>query len=169
MSKNFTKVNFQIKCPAVRVSKDGAQLGVISTDQARQMAFDDGLDLVETVANANPPVCIITNFDKYRYEKKMKEKEQQKKQRQSQKLLKEVRFGPHTSDHDIGFKLTSIKNFLSEGKDVQLILQFKSREIAFKEEGFLVISKVLKGLGEKFKISSPPKLQGKKIVCRIDA
>lgn len=164
----LTRLNFQIKTPMVRVVKDGVQLGVMQTDKARKIALEDELDLVEIAPNANPPVCHIMKYEKYKYEQKQKEKEQKRKQKDSSNELKEVRLSPGIQDHDINTKVATIKRFLSEGKKVLLNLQFKKRQIAHKEEGFRVVNKVIEGLLIEATVEREPRLQGSKISCVLE-
>jgi translation initiation factor IF-3 len=163
--KNYIKVNFQIRVATVRVVQDGKQLGVMPIDKARNIAFDAGLDLVELVPNANPPVCSILDFDKYRYEKRRKEKEQKKHQKSIE--TKELRFSPSTQDHDIETKVNTAKRFISEGKKVVFNVQFTKRELMHKDEGFKIIGKVINFLGDSVSIESPPKMEGTRLICRV--
>lgn len=167
-SKNFIRVNFQIRSSSVRVTQDGNQLGIIPTDQARRIANEAGLDLIETVAHTNPPVCIIAEYGKYRYEQKLKLKEQRKKTRESMVEIKELRLSPAIQEHDIQVKIAHIKKFLSDGKKVVLNLQYKRREFAHKEQGFKVMNKIIAELKEIANIENLPKLEGKKLICRIE-
>jgi len=166
-NKKFTRVNFQIRVPNVRVIRDGEQIGIMPTDKARTMAQEAGLDLVEVVPQANPPVCHIVEYNKYRYQQKQKEKEQHKKQREAFVETKEIRLRPAIQIHDVDIKINNIKKFLSEGKRVQLSLEFKNREITHKEEGFKVMNYVISALGEEAIIDQKPKLNGSRIFCLI--
>ncbi len=165
--QNFTRVNFHIRVPNVRVIRDAEQLGIMPTDKARRLAQDAGLDLVEIVPHANPPVCHIIDYDKYCYQQKQKEKEQQRKQKESATELKEIRLRPNIQDHDVETKVNAIKKFLGEGKKVQLNLQFKNREIAHKDEGFLLIGKIVKNLAECAIVEREPRLEGKRLICLL--
>ena len=93
------RVNYQIKCPTIRLVENGNQLGIFNTDKARKMAFDKGLDLVEMVSHAKPPVCAILQYDKYRYEQKLKQKEVRKKQTSYEN--KEMRVRPGLEENDV--------------------------------------------------------------------
>lgn len=161
--KNFIRVNFQIKAPSVRVIREDEQLGIMPIEKARKTAQDLGLDLVEVVPQAKPPVCKIIDYAKFRYEKDMKEKEQRKKQKVLE--VKEIRLGANTNEHDIEVKVKSASKFLSEDKKVKLSLLFKKREIMHKENGFKIIEKVISSLEEIAKVEIPPKLEGKRITC----
>ena len=164
--KQFTRVNFNIRCPTVRVTQDGKQLGIMSTDAARKLAYDDGLDLVEIAPMAQPPVCSIMDFEKFRYEQKQKEKEQKKKQKHSE--IKELRLRPGIQDHDVGTKIDAVRRFLSEGKKVQLNLQFKNREITHKEEGFRVMTRIVKDLADCANVERAPSMDGNRLICRLE-
>lgn len=165
--QNFTRVNFQIRVPNVRVVQDGNQLGIMPTDKARFMAQDLGLDLVEVAPHANPPVCHIIEYAKYLYQQKQKEKDQQRKQKESAQELKEIRLRPRIQDHDIETKAGAAKKFLAEGKKVQLTLQFKNREITHKDEGFKVMEKIIKSLEAVASVEKEPRLEGFKLICRL--
>jgi translation initiation factor IF-3 len=164
---SFIRVNYQIRIATVRVVKDGEQLGIMSTDKARKIAQDAGLDLVEIVPNATPPVCHIIDYDKYRYQQKQKEKEQKRKQKDSINELKEIRLRPGIQNHDIETKISAIKRFLSDGKKVQLSLFFKAREITHKEEGFRVIKKIVDELIDVANIEREPRMEGNRLICRL--
>ena len=164
----FTRVNFQIRVPNVRVVQDDNQLGVMSTDKARQLAQDAGLDLVEVAPHTKPPVCHIISYDKYRYQLKQKEKEQKRKQKDSANELKELRLRPGIQNHDIDTKVNAARKFLEEGKKVQFNLQFKSREIIHKDEGFKVMEKIIGSLSEISSVERSPRLEGYKLICRLE-
>lgn len=166
--QNFTRVNFQIRVPNVRVVQDGNQLGVMPTDKARLLAQDAGLDLVEVAPHADPPVCHIIEYEKYRYQQKQREKEQIRKQKDSAQELKELRLRPGIQDHDIETKSNAAKKFLEAGKKVQLTLVFKNREITHKDEGFKVMEKIIKSLDVVASVERAPRLEGFKLVCRLE-
>jgi translation initiation factor IF-3 len=163
--QNFIRVNFQIRCPNVRVVQDGEQLGVMPVDVARRRAQDQGLDLVEIVPNANPPVCEIVDYSKYKYEQKQKDKEKRKKQKQTEQ--KEIRLSPSIQDNDIATKVKAVRQFLEEGKSVQLSLLFRNRQMAHKEVGFQVMNKVVKDVADLATAEKPPRLEGKRLHCRL--
>ncbi len=164
--KNYTRVNFHIKAPTVRVvHEDGTQLGVYPIDAARKLAFDAGLDLVEVAPQAQPPVCRLTNFDKFRYEQKQKEKESKKNQKMVE--TKEIRLRPCTQDHDLETKSNAIRKFLDEGKKVVINLEYKRRELSHRDEGFKVINSLLERVKEFGTVEMQPKMEGNKLTCRI--
>lgn len=164
--KNYTRVNFYIKAPMVRVvHEDGTQMGVLQIDAARKMAYDAGLDLVEIVPNANPPVCRLTNFDKFRYEQKQKEKESKKNQKTIE--TKEVRLRPCTQTNDIETKSNAIIKFLGEGKKVVINVEFKKRELSHRDEGFKIMNSILAKVKDHAVVEMAPKMEGTKLVCRL--
>lgn len=113
------------------INADGEQLGVISTDEARRIAKEQDLDLVEVNPKARPPVCKIMDYGRFKYEEKKKQNEAKK--RQSQVELKEIKLRPKTDDHDIAFKVKHVRRFLEEGNKVKLTVRFRGREITHPE------------------------------------
>lgn len=165
--KNF-RINWQIKSLTVRVIKGEEQLGIISTSEAIKIAQDDGVDLIEIVPGAKPPVCQILDFGKFKYEQRSKDKEFAKKQRESQVITKELRLRPGIQENDIETKLNQAKKFLAEGMKVQFNLEFRGgRQLSHKEQGFLIIQKVIENLNEVGVVEKNPKMDGKKIICSI--
>lgn len=135
--------------------------GVYYTDLAIKWAFDLGLDLVEITPNVDPPVCKIIDFKKFIYLKKKKDKEI--KARTAKTVVKEIRFGPHTDDHDFDFKIKHAMKFLEEGAKVKAYVQFRGRAIVFKDRGELVLLRFIKEL-EPFGVAEElPKLEGKRM------
>lgn len=118
---NRLRVNFQIRIPQVRVMQNGEQLGIMPTEKARNLAYDQGLDLVEMVPNANPPVCHILDYSKYKYEQKVKHKDHMKKQREMVQAVKEIRLSPAIGQHDLDIKIKHIIEFLNEEKKYKFI------------------------------------------------
>lgn len=165
---NFTRVNFQIRVPKVRVVHDEQQLGIMSTDDARRLAQEKGLDLVEIAPQAQPPVCKIMDYGRYKYEQQIKKKDSLRKQREAQIQLKEIRLRPGIAEHDVLTKLAQAKKFLAEGKRVQFNLQFfGKRELSHKEQGFAVINKIISDLAEVGSVERTPKMEGSGIVCLV--
>lgn len=160
------RVNWQIRVPQVRVVRDEEQLGIMSTDEARRLATDNGLDLVEIVPTARPPVCRIMDYGRFKYEQNLKKKESAKKQRESQISVKEIRLRPGTADNDTDTKINQAKKFLEEGHKVQFNLQFKGqREMSHKEQGFCVMKRVMDALESICLVERSPKLEGNRIIC----
>ncbi len=128
------RMNENIRVPEIRViGADGGQIGVMSPREALEIARSKGLDLIEIVPNAQPPVCKIIDFGKWKYEQQKKDKLAKKSSHQQ--LLKEIRFHPRTDTHDFEFKVRHARTFLSEGHKVKAYVQFKGREVAYKQFG----------------------------------
>lgn len=136
-----------------------------SIEEARKLAEKAGLDLVEISPNAKPPVCKVIDYSKFKYEQKKKQKELKAK---AQKVIvKEIRFGPNTDDHDFNFKLNHAKNFLSEGAKLKAYVHFVGRTIVFKERGELLLLRFAKELEEHGKVEQMPKLEGKRMILMM--
>jgi len=120
------------------------------------------LDLVEISPNANPPVCKIIDFKKFLYEQKKKQKEM--KSKSTKVILKEVRFGPNTDDHDYEFKLKHARKFLEEGAKVKAYVFFKGRSIIYKDQGFEMLKRFATDLDDVAKVDQHPKLEGKRLI-----
>lgn len=164
--KNYTRVNFQIKAPNVRVvQEDGTQVGVLQIDAARKLAYDSGLDLVEIVPNANPPVCRLTDFDKFRYEQKQKEKDNKKNQKTVE--IKEIRLRPCTQENDLVTKAGAMERFLADGKKVIVNLEFKKRELSHRDEGYKIMNSLIEKTREFAVIEMAPKMEGTRLICRF--
>ena len=125
------------------------------------MAASQGLDLVEIAPNASPPVCRIVDFSKFKYEQKKKNKEL--KSKSVKIVVKEIRFGPNTNDHDFDFKVKHAKAFLSEGAKIKAYVHFVGRSIVFSERGKLLLQRFAQALAEDGKIESEPRLEGKRM------
>ena len=161
------RVNYQIRCPTIRLVENGNQLGIFNTDNARKMAFEKGLDLVEMVAHAKPPVCAILHYDKYRYEQKLKQKEARKKQKSLE--IKEIRLRPSIQEHDVETKVNAVKKFLAGGKKVMLKLQYKNRELRHKEQGIEVMKKIIESLKDIASVEVQPKFESNnRLICRLE-
>ncbi len=141
MSHDELRINDRIRISPVRlVDEDGEQLGIVPTDEARAMATDRGLDLVEVAPNARPPVCKLMDYGKYKYEQQRKHREARKKQHNV--TVKEVKLRPKIEKHDLDFKLRHARRFLEEGDKVKVTLMFRGREITHPELGVRVLEKV---------------------------
>jgi len=140
---------------------DGKQLGVISLNDAINLARQNGVDLVEIAATATPPVCRLVDFGKYRYEMAKKEKDSKKHQHAS--TVKEVQLSPRIDPHDLGIKVTHAVDFLCEDMKVKVALKFRGREMAHTEVGFQVINKFLAEIAPFGNPDFPPKLIGRGI------
>jgi translation initiation factor IF-3 len=136
------------------------------TYQARRLAEEAGLDLVEVAPHERPPVCRIMDYGKYKYEQSIKEKGRKQKSKDAE--IKELRLRPKIGDNDILVKVNSARKFLEQGKKVQFNLIYKNRELAHKDEGFKVVDKVIEQLKDVGKIEIKPTLQGTKLFCRFE-
>lgn len=166
------RINEQIRVPEVRligeefdviseVAGHNVEAGVYSTPLLLDWAHKAGLDLVEISPNANPPVVKIIDYQKFLYNKKKKERELKAKTVKT--VIKEIRFGPNTDDHDFDFKLKHARNFLEEGAKVRAYVQFRGRSIVFQDRGELLLLKFLKELEDLGAAESLPKLEGKRM------
>jgi len=129
---------------------------------ALDLASEQGLDLVEISPNADPPVCKIIDFNKFLYQQKRKQKEL--KAKQVKVVVKEIRFGPQTDEHDYNFKLKHAQKFLAEGAKVKAFVFFKGRSILFKEQGEILLLRFAQDLEEIAKVEQFPKLEGKRMI-----
>ena len=145
----------------MRVVGENVKVGVYQTPQAIAMAKDQGLDLVEISPKADPPVCKIIDYSKFKYEQKKKQKEIKAKAQKT--VVKEIRFGPNTDDHDFNFKLKHAMNFLNDGAKVKAYVHFAGRTIVFKERGEILLLKFIQALEEYGKVEQLPKLEGKRM------
>lgn len=140
---------------------DNIESDIYSLDDALALARKLELDLVEIVATADPPVCRIVDYQKFLYDKKKKEKEM--KARQGKQVVKEIRFGPNTDEHDFNFKVKHAISFLDDGNKVKAYVHFKGRSIAYKEKGELILLKFAQALEEYGKVELLPKLEGNRM------
>ncbi|MFN3596906.1 MAG: translation initiation factor IF-3 [Rubricoccaceae bacterium] len=160
------RINESITADRVRVVDDEGTHGILTVEQAIAIARSRGLDVVEIAPSADPPVVKIMDFGKYRYEKQKKEKEQRKKQA-AQGELKEIRFRPNTDDHDYGFKLKHAREFLSEGNKVKAWVQFRGRDIIYKERGRSMLDKFIEDLSDISKVDQPPQMEGRRMTIML--
>ena len=149
----------------MRVVGENVQVGIYDINQAVQMAQGQNLDLVEISPKADPPVCKIIDYSKFKYEQKKKQKEIKAKAQKT--VLKEIRFGPNTDDHDFNFKLKHAIKFLEEGAKVKAFVHFVGRTIVFKERGEILLLKFAQQLEEYGKVEQLPKLEGKRMAIFI--
>lgn len=159
------RINEKIRVPQVRLVGDNVEQGVYSTQEALRIADSKGLDLVEISPNADPPVCRITDYQKFLYQQKKKLKEQ--KAKTVKVVVKEIRFGPQTDDHDFNFKLKHAKSFLEEGSKVKAYVFFKGRSILFKEQGEVLLLRFATELEDYAKVDQLPQLEGKKMIIML--
>jgi len=164
-SKEQFRINERINVPEVRLVGENITTGVYSTSKALQMAEDMGYDLVEISTNATPPVCKIIDYQKFLYQQKKRQKEQ--KAKTIKVVVKEIRFGPQTDDHDYNFKLRHAKEFLDEGSKVKAYVFFKGRSILFKEQGEVLLLRFATDLEEYGRVEQMPVLEGKRMIIMI--
>jgi translation initiation factor IF-3 len=149
-----------IRVPEVRlISEDGSQAGVIATDQARELARTEGLDLVEVSPMARPPVCKILDYGKYKFEQEKRIKESKRKQKLGK--LKEIRMQPKIEIHDLQFKARQVRQFLEEGNKVKVTIRFRGRELAHTEIGRDVLGRILEMLVESAVLERRPQMEGR--------
>lgn len=174
--KGQFRINDEIKSPTIRlVGEDFDEIstiagkpieaGVFSTSQAIKWAYDLGIDLVEITAKAEPPVCKIIDFNKFIYLKRKKDKEI--KSKTLKVVIKEIRFGPNTDDHDFEFKVKHATKFLEEGCKVKAYVQFRGRAIAFKDRGELILLRFINELVHLGAAEELPRLEGKRMYVII--
>jgi translation initiation factor IF-3 len=159
------RMNENIRVPEIRVIDEEGQVGVMSPREALEIARERGLDLIEIVPNAQPPVCKIIDFGKWKYEQQKRDKAQKKTQHQQ--LLKEVRFHPSTDTHDFEFKTRHARDFLLEGHKVKATVQFKGREVTYRQFGEGLLTKFLERLADISKIDQQISMMGKQMTVVI--
>jgi len=155
------KINDKIRVPAIRLVGDNVEQGVFTIQEALKFAEDLSLDLVEISPKAEPPVCKICDYKKFLYQQKKKQKEI--KNKTLKVVIKEIRFGPNTDDHDFNFKLNHARRFLEEGSKVKAYVFFKGRTIVFKDRGEILLLKFAQELEDLGKVELLPKMEGKKM------
>jgi translation initiation factor IF-3 len=156
------RINEKIRDVAnVRVVGEGIEQGLFSIEKALEIAREAGLDLVEIVPNADPPVCRVVEYKKFLYEQKKKQKEM--KSKATKVVVKEIRFGPHTDDHDFNFKKNHAIKFLEAGAKVKAYVMFRGRTIVFKQQGEILLLKFAQELEEVGKVEQLPLLEGKRM------
>ncbi|MBN2485190.1 MAG: translation initiation factor IF-3 [Bacteroidales bacterium] len=159
------RVNEQIRAREVRVVGENIETGVYSLRDALALAEQQELDLVEISPNAVPPVCKVIDYQKFLYQ--MKKKQKEIKANSTKIVVKEIRFGPHTDEHDYNFKLKHAQKFLQEGAKVKAYVFFKGRTIVYKEDGEILLLKFANDLEEYGKVEMMPKLEGKRMTIMV--
>ncbi len=144
---------------------DNVDTGIYNLREAQDIADNEGLDLVEISPKANPPVCKIVDYRKFLYDQKKKQKEI--KAKTAKVVVKEIRLGPHTDDHDFNFKLKHAQKFLEDGAKVKVDVFFKGRNIIYKDQGELQLLKFAQALEEYCKVENLPKLEGKRMIMML--
>jgi translation initiation factor IF-3 len=156
-------VNTEIEAKSIRlIDADGEMVGVVSLREGLDMAAEVGLDLVEVSPNADPPVCKILDFGKYKYEIQKKKNEARKKQKVID--IKEIKLRPNIDDNDYNIKMRNMRNFLVNGDKVKITLRFRGREMAHQDLGVRVLDRVREGLDDLAKVEQFPKMEGRQMV-----
>lgn len=166
MSQEDLRVNERIRISPVRlIDQDGEQIGIVATDEARDIAAEAGLDLVEVAPNSRPPVCRIMDYGKYKYEQARKAKEAKKKQHTV--TVKEIKLRPKIEEHDYGFKMRHARRFLDDGDKVKFTLRFRGREMTHPELGERVLEKIKEDLGETIVVESDIRREGRTLTMLV--
>ena len=158
-------INEHIRAREVRLVGDNVTPGLYSIQEARKIADELELDLVEISAQADPPVCKVLDYQKFLYQQKKKAKEI--KAKAAKVVVKEIRFGPQTDDHDYNFKLKHAMGFLQEGAKVKAYVFFRGRSILFKEQGEVLLLRFANDLEEYGKVEQMPVLEGKRMIIML--
>ncbi|MBQ2643876.1 translation initiation factor IF-3 [Candidatus Saccharibacteria bacterium] len=163
-----TRLNSEIRYPEVRViGASGEQLGIMSSKEAQILANEQGVDLVEIAANANPPVVKIIDWGKYQYQKMKEEAKNRKKAREKQSELKQMKIGLKISDNDLNIKVRKMRGFLDDGDRVKILIIFRGREMAHKEIGQDLLNKVVDLLGEGIVMEGKPQMNGRNLSAQV--
>lgn len=159
------RINRKITAEELRLVGDNVEIGVYKLSQALAIANDQNLDLVEISPKAVPPVCKVMDYKKFLYEQKKREKAL--KSKAAKVVVKEIRFGPNTDDHDYNFKKKHAEKFLNEGAKLKAFVFFKGRSIIFKEQGQILLLRLAQDLEKLGKVEQMPKLEGKRMIMFI--
>ena len=163
--KDSHAINDEITAKEVRLVGDNVETGVYPIAAAMKIADEQGLDLIEISPNANPPVCRILDYQKFLYQQRKRLKEQ--KAKSTKVVVKEIRFGPQTDDHDYNFKLKHAMEFLKEGAKVKAYVFFRGRSILFEEQGEVLLLRFANDLEELGKVEQMPILEGKRMTILL--
>lgn len=162
-NKDEHRINERIRVPQVRlIDEKGTQVGVVPTFEALSMARERGLDLMEVSPNAQPPVCKICDYGKFKYEKKKQEHKAKKKQTVIK--VKEIQLRPQTEEHDLEYKFRNVRTFLEEGDKAKISIMFRGREITYVDQGFKMMKQLIELVKDIALVEAPPKLEGKKLI-----
>jgi len=165
-ARDGPRVNEQIGASNVRlIDHRGEQVGIVPRTQALQMASDLGLDLVEISPSADPPVCKILDYGKFKYEAQKKAAEARKRQKTID--VKEIKMRPAINDHDYDVKMRAVRRFLEEGDKVKVTLRFRGRELAHQELGHKVLDRVRQDVADSTKVEQEPRMEGRQLVMVI--
>ena len=159
------RINRKITSEELRLVGDNVEIGVYKLSAALALANEQGLDLVEISPKAVPPVCKVMDYKKFLYEQKKREKVL--KSKAAKVVVKEIRFGPNTDDHDYNFKKKHAEKFLKEGAKLKAFVFFKGRSIIFKEQGQILLLRLAQDLEDLGKVEQMPKLEGKHMIMFI--
>jgi len=159
------RINRKITSEELRLVGDNVEIGVYKLSQALAIANEQNLDLVEISPKAVPPVCKVMDYKKFLYEQKKREKAL--KSKAAKVVVKEIRFGPNTDDHDYNFKKKHAEKFLKEGAKLKAFVFFKGRSIIFKEKGQILLLRLAQDLEKIGKVEQMPKLEGKRMIMFI--
>ena len=159
------RINKKITSEELRLVGDNVEIGVYKLSQALAIANEQNLDLVEISPKAVPPVCKVMDYKKFLYEQKKREKAL--KSKAAKVVVKEIRFGPNTDDHDYNFKKKHAEKFLNEGAKLKAFVFFKGRSIIFKEQGQILLLRLAQDLEKIGKVEQMPKLEGKRMIMFI--
>ncbi len=160
------RINGKITVKEIRLVLEGEEPKVMNIADAIRLAEEQDMDLVEISPNAVPPVCKIMDYRKFLYMQKKKQKEL--KAKQSKVVVKEIRFGPNTDEHDVAFKLKHARSFLEEGSKVKAYVFFRGRTIVFKDRGEKLLLEFVQELADIGTLEQMPKLEGKKMIVMIN-
>ena len=164
-NKNPHKINEKITAQSIRLVGDNVEVGIYPIAKGRALAEEQGLDLVEISPKADPPVCKIIDYKKFLYEQKKREKVM--KAKATKVIIKEIRFGPNTDDHDYEFKKKHAEKFLKDGAKLKAYVFFKGRSIVYKDKGEILLLKLAQELEEFGKVEQMPRLEGKRMTMFI--
>ena len=159
------RINDRIRIPEVRLVGDNVEQGIYPLREAQEIAEAQGLDLVEISPNAKPPVCRVMDYQKFMYEQRKRQREQRAKS--VKVVVKEIRFGPQTDDHDYNFKLKHAVGFLKDGAKVRAYVFFRGRSILFKDQGELLLLRFANDLEEYARVEQLPVLEGKRMTLML--
>ncbi|MDM9632641.1 translation initiation factor IF-3 [Robiginitalea aurantiaca] len=158
-------MNDKITVSEVRLVGENVEMGVYPTRKAMEMAEEQGLDLVEISPKADPPVCKVIDYKKFLYEQKKRDKAM--KAKATKVIVKEIRFGPNTDDHDYDFKKKHAEKFLKEGAKLKAYVFFKGRSIVYKDKGEILLLRLATDLEDFGKVEQMPRLEGKRMTMFI--
>ncbi len=160
------RINQRIRAPKARViAPEGEQLGILDVSDALARAEEFGLDLVEVAPNADPPVCKIMDYGKYRYEES--KKEHLRKKKQATVVVKEIKLRPKTEAHDLDYKVKRLKRFLADGCKIKITVMFRGREITHPDQARKLLDRVMEIVGDECEVEQPAKHEGRNMTMRL--